>query len=236
MVCHWDRYHMLSVGPSIHLVNGLTPLSVLARSCLRSWSPCPGMGYHTNVASTDTWVRGQSTPRTTLQLVSLYMYVLYVTHDLRFHSWAPQLAALWEMFRLTDWYPDVSSLMQWTWVGTWGTATGTEQTWCRSLWASSAFAQYMMCTCVYSVWTTHTYHLTLTHVPLFSSHSTDPPIPTSPGLNNLYLATQKNPGTETTLRQQLEQELEMQKSIRQEKEVSYSFFPIIRISLYTIRS
>ena len=94
----------------------------------------------------------------------------------------------------------------------------------------SALGQHMMCTCVYSVWITHMYHLTWTHVLLFSSPlSTDLPIPTNPGLNNLYLATQKNPGTETKLRQQLEQELEMQKSIRQEKEVSYSFFPIIRI-------
>ena len=50
----------------------------------------------------------------------------------------------------------------------------------------------------------------------------------SAGLNDLYSATQKNLGTETKLRQQLEQELEMQRSIRQEKEVSYSFFPTIR--------
>ena len=45
------------------------------------------------------------------------------------------------------------------------------------------------------------------------------PSPPSAGLNDLYLATQKNLGTETKLWQQLELELEMQKSIGQEKEV-----------------
>jgi len=45
-------------------------------------------------------------------------------------------------------------------------------------------------------------------------------IQTRAGLNDLYSATQKNLGTETKLRQQLEQELEMQKSIRQEKKPS----------------
>jgi len=53
-----------------------------------------------------------------------------------------------------------------------------------------------------------------------------PSLPPSAGLNDLYSATQKNLGTETKLRQQLEQELDMQKSIRQEKEVSSSFFLI----------
>jgi len=62
----------------------------------------------------------------------------------------------------------------------------------------------------------HTYLYSPPHFP----HSTDPPIPTCPGLNDLYLATQKNPGTETKLPQQLEQELEIQKSIRQEKETA----------------
>ena len=67
------------------------------------------------------------------------------------------------------------------------------------------------------------------HFPLF----TNPPFLSSAGLNDLYSATQKNLGTETKLWQQLEQELDMQKSIRLEKKVSYSIFLIIRLlSLY----
>ena len=67
-------------------------------------------------------------------------------------------------------------------------------------------------------------------IPLPTLYKSSPP-PPSAGLNDLYSATQKNLGTETKLRQQLEQELEMQKSIRQEKEVSYSFLLRIRIFL-----
>ena len=66
--------------------------------------------------------------------------------------------------------------------------------------------------------------------PLPTLYKPSPSLP-SAGLNDLYSATQKNLGTETKLRQQLEQELDMQKSIRQEKEVSYSIFLIIRILL-----
>ena len=43
--------------------------------------------------------------------------------------------------------------------------------------------------------------------------------PCRAGLNELYAATQKSLKTEQKLRQQLEQELQLQKSIRQEKEV-----------------
>jgi len=38
---------------------------------------------------------------------------------------------------------------------------------------------------------------------------TQPSLPTTAGLNDLYSATQKNLGTETKLQQQLKQELEM---------------------------
>ena len=96
--------------------------------------------------------------------------------------------------------------------------------------------QYM--TCMYRTLFQPPYvssHMT-THIPIFLPSPyfllpTNPPFPPSAGLNDLYSATHKNLGTETKLRQQLEQELEMKKSIRQEKEVSYSFFPVIGILL-----
>ena len=45
-------------------------------------------------------------------------------------------------------------------------------------------------------------------------------VQTRAGLNDLYAATQRNLDTESKRRSQLEQELDMMKSIRTEKEVS----------------
>ena len=55
------------------------------------------------------------------------------------------------------------------------------------------------------------------------------------GLNQLYSASQKTLGTEQKLRQQLEQELELQKNARKEKEVhklSTKTSPIFVVDLF----